>query len=333
MIAWIYQIRNTATNQCYVGSSINIQKRKQRHFFDLEHNKHHNIHLQRAFNKYGAGLFVFEIIQELVVNTESDIRLVEQQYLDTGINLYNIGTQATGGDNLSSHPNKIDIQQRKGESIRQTRSRMTQQERNTKYGHAGDKNGMFGKTHTDEVRQKLSECAKHRVGSSLMASIGKARLGKTNKELYGDEVAALISAKLSKCGRQRTGVLNSFFGKHHTDEFKHTASINRINRYQNMTVWDKLNHPQMKPILIDGVLYLGCSEAAKAIGCTPGNITYKLKSLAYPNYQYITKDEAMEYLQTLSIMKTDDYPLTLNQKSDIIDTSKYFQNDTNASNQ
>lgn len=73
-----------------------------------------------------------------------------------------------------------------------------------------------------------------------------------------------------------------------------------------MTIQDKLDHPQFKPILIDGKLYLAGAEAARAKGCTSANITYKLKSLNHPTYQYITKEDAVMYLQTLSILKSSE---------------------------
>lgn len=318
MIGWIYQIRNIITGQRYIGSTTNLDQRKDRHFTDLHNNKHHNIYLQRSYNKYGQDAFVFEIVVELTVDDVAGIRLVEQQHLTSNTGLYNIGKQATGGDTLSNHPHKKEIQKRKGESIRQTRLAMSEQERSEKYGRHGEHNGMFGKTHTDEVKTKLSQLAKERMvvsqDGSVMGVIGSARKGKTNEQTFGKEKAETISATLSNHGRKRIGEKNPFFGKHHTDEYKQNAAERRKAKHAAMTVWDKLEHPQMKPICIDGILYFGVSEAAKALGCTPGNVTYKLKSSKYPHYRYLTKDEAIQYLQTMSVMKPDDRPIDPNSK-------------------
>jgi hypothetical protein len=37
---------------------------------------------------------------------------------------------------------------------------MTQEERKQKYGRSGEKNGMYGKIHTDEVRKKFQKLIK-----------------------------------------------------------------------------------------------------------------------------------------------------------------------------
>jgi len=58
----VYKIINTVNNKCYIGSSINIRKRKSQHQLRLRNNKHGNIYLQNAWNKYGEDKFVFEII-------------------------------------------------------------------------------------------------------------------------------------------------------------------------------------------------------------------------------------------------------------------------------
>ena len=48
----IYYIENTKTQRRYYGSSFNIEKRLTQHKQDLGKRKHHNIQLQRTYNKY-----------------------------------------------------------------------------------------------------------------------------------------------------------------------------------------------------------------------------------------------------------------------------------------
>ena len=60
----IYKITNQINNKVYIGQADKLDYRKQRHFYQLEQNKHHNEHLQRAFKKYGKYNFMFEIIEE-----------------------------------------------------------------------------------------------------------------------------------------------------------------------------------------------------------------------------------------------------------------------------
>ncbi len=55
----------------YIGKSITIEKRIQRHFQELRKNRHCNQHFQRAFNKYGEDKFstkILEICEENQLN-------------------------------------------------------------------------------------------------------------------------------------------------------------------------------------------------------------------------------------------------------------------------
>ncbi len=59
----IYRIVHVVTGRMYIGSAVNLLRRKRRHFTELRNNKHQNAKLQRAFNKYGEDAFLFEIIE------------------------------------------------------------------------------------------------------------------------------------------------------------------------------------------------------------------------------------------------------------------------------
>jgi group I intron endonuclease len=58
----IYCILNTVNAHRYIGQSVNLTRRKAYHFTALRHNSHKNSHLQHAFNLYGPGAFVFQIL-------------------------------------------------------------------------------------------------------------------------------------------------------------------------------------------------------------------------------------------------------------------------------
>lgn len=63
-ICGVYKITNTANDKIYVGSSKDVHKRWKQHRDALNEDKHGNIHLQYAWNKYGGQHFKFEIIEE-----------------------------------------------------------------------------------------------------------------------------------------------------------------------------------------------------------------------------------------------------------------------------
>jgi group I intron endonuclease len=59
----IYKITNTKNNKIYVGSSLDMKKRREKHFWMLEKGIHDNKFLQSSYNKDGKESFVFEIVE------------------------------------------------------------------------------------------------------------------------------------------------------------------------------------------------------------------------------------------------------------------------------
>ncbi len=62
-IQCIYKITNIVNKKTYIGSAIDFNRRKRRHFNLLRKNSHHSIKLQNSFNKHGENNFIFEIIE------------------------------------------------------------------------------------------------------------------------------------------------------------------------------------------------------------------------------------------------------------------------------
>lgn len=71
----IYRIRNLLTGRIYIGSAVNMHKRFGIHLHQLRNNKHHSRKLQRAWNKGGEDVFVFEVIEFVPVKE----RLLERE--------------------------------------------------------------------------------------------------------------------------------------------------------------------------------------------------------------------------------------------------------------
>lgn len=76
----IYKISNIITNKSYIGSAKNLRKRFSQHLNLLKLGKHHSIHLQNSYNKYGEDNFKYEIIEFC---DEKDLLFREQYYLDS----------------------------------------------------------------------------------------------------------------------------------------------------------------------------------------------------------------------------------------------------------
>lgn len=188
----IYRIKNLVNGKCYYGSSKQIKKRWKTHLNDLKNGKHHNIHLQRSWNKHGEVNFLFEVVEKC---DETILLELEQKYLNSNPE-FNIGIKSSGGDNLTKNPNKEYIIHKITQSVRKRYELMSEDEKKEKHSkpmdknpnwkggtsfkyckcgtkispensscikcrdRSGSKNPFFGKQHTEETKQKLSEVRK-----------------------------------------------------------------------------------------------------------------------------------------------------------------------------
>ena len=88
MSSGIYKITNTINEKCYIGSAVDLHRRKAQHWSVLHRGKHHSKYLQNAFNKYGANAFTFEVLE--YVDDPQVLLPAEQHYLDLLQPEYNI---------------------------------------------------------------------------------------------------------------------------------------------------------------------------------------------------------------------------------------------------
>lgn len=89
----VYKIQSIIKSDWhYIGSAANFKRRKTQHINDLKKGKHHNILLQRHFNKYGINDLEFSIISE--VQDNKNLITIEQVYIDTTNPKFNICKKA-----------------------------------------------------------------------------------------------------------------------------------------------------------------------------------------------------------------------------------------------
>ncbi len=108
---FIYCIKNTTNNKVYIGQSSQItDHRLQEHKSKLRSSCHENIHLQRAWNKYGESAFIFEKLAEtnsLEKLNELEDRFAEQYRATDREFGYNI--RGTGDNRAVSEETKQKI--------------------------------------------------------------------------------------------------------------------------------------------------------------------------------------------------------------------------------
>ena len=250
MNSGIYQIRNIIDNKRYIGSTKNFTKRFNRHKRDMIKG-HWNIKLRRAIEKHNIDNFTFEII-EYVEYCKENILEKENFYIslyDSKRNGYNIG-DASFGDNLSNHPDKIAIKLKISQSLIKLNESLSSDERKAKYGNSGKRNGMFGKSHNAETKRLISDKNK---GKSFNKGIPKS----------GDH-----RNKISQYAKTRIGEKNAFFGKSHSDEAKRLISNKNKGRIPK----------NKKKISIDGVIYEDARKASELLFLKYSTIRYRIKS-------------------------------------------------------
>lgn len=105
----IYIIKNNINDKTYIGSSINIKKRINRHFSDLKFNRHKNIIFQRLYNKHTNNIILSYEILEIC----SSDKLIEREqfYINTYrgvlLNINKIANSRLGLNNSLDHNKKI----------------------------------------------------------------------------------------------------------------------------------------------------------------------------------------------------------------------------------
>lgn len=259
----VYKISNKKSGRFYIGYSTNIERRFCVHRSKLKNGCHDNIFLQRAYDLDGHDAFKFEIIH--LCETEEEAKEIELEYLtDLSIRdmLYNLNFNNSGGDLLTNHPNKEAIREKILKSHAETMDKMSEEERRQKYGKFGERNGMYGKTHTDEIKQKLSE------------------IKKGNTYFKGKTFSEETKKKMSEYRKGKNiGEQNSFFGKHHSEETK-----------QKIREKNKGNIPPTAiEISVDDKIYISITEASRQLNIPTPTILWRLKSKnpKFNNYKYI----------------------------------------------
>lgn len=150
MSSGVYQITNKVNGKFYVGSAVNLVRRKKCHFVDLRRGKHANAKLQRAFNKYGEDAFEWSILE--FVNDASLLIEIEQRFIDSLLPAYNICK--TAGSRLGMAHTE-ESKKKMSDARKGQKNGPHSEETKSKIGAAHK-----GRTFSEETKRKISDARK-----------------------------------------------------------------------------------------------------------------------------------------------------------------------------
>ena len=275
----VYIIVNKINGKFYIGSSIDLRKRKYQHFSNLKNNTHHNMYLQRAWNKHKKENFDFLIVE---VCESEIVQTVEQKHLNYIFEkldnpekvCYNVSRCATGGDIISYHPQREEIIKKIQKTTIKNWNTAEYREKQDSLKLFGKDNPNYGNNWTAEQKEKQSLKAKDFFKKNPDAS---KKISKSKKEWFK---IPENRKKHSDFAKTRTGVKNPFYGRRHTDEVKKQLANKHHGKYfgtQNIIVE------------INGKTYRSAGEAGLALGLPMTTVRWRIRSNnpKFKNYQYV----------------------------------------------
>lgn len=275
MKGYIYVIKNIKNNKFYVGSTLNITKRKHRHFYELKYQRHHSIYLQRAYNKYGKNSFVFMIKKEYHDIPELKLRNIEERYINFCLQyacLYNVSKKACGGDMISYHPNNKEFRELQSRIVKKRYEKRSEKEKiEDSLNMIGEKNPNYGKLWNNDQKLKQSNRLK-----KYYKTHKPPLKGKTFEQIYGLEEAKIKKKNLSLISSERIGKKNGFYGKKHSEETKKILSEKKKGHLPT----------NPKKVEYDGITYCSAKECATQLNISFNTICYRCRKELY-GFKYL----------------------------------------------
>jgi len=192
----IYLITNIQNKKQYVGiTKFSLEERFSQHI-------KRGFLLTEAIQKYGHQKFSIELIEE-VESAERAYEL-EQYYIkerDTKVpNGYNL---TNGGDGIFGWEASEEYRQECSERV--------------KHLHKEKKVGMYGKTHSEETKKKISDASKGNA-YCLGRTLSEETKQKIREKHIGKIVSEETKKKISENHHDISGKNNPMYGKKHSAE-------------------------------------------------------------------------------------------------------------------
>ena len=244
MKSGIYLIKNIINNKVYIGSSVNIDRRWVQHKQDLTSGKHHSIHLQQAWDKYGEQNFKFEIIEE--VQKQEHLISYEQVYLeyyksyegDKGYNICKVAGSPLGLRHSEETKRKMSEAKRKqseetkkkiseahnGKKLsEETKQKLREVNTGKKLSEETKRKiGEASKKMSEETKRKISEiCSGKKRSEETKRKISEAHTGRKLTEEHRNKLSE-AKKNISEQTRRKIGEASKgrWLGRKHSEETK-----------------------------------------------------------------------------------------------------------------
>jgi len=204
MYGVIYKITCLVNGKIYIGKTTRgVKVRWKYHCYNKK-----TTHLYYAIKKHGKENFKIEILcccySEIELNNK-EIELIAQFDCRNREIGYNI---LPGGEGFGSKENNVWFGKKHSDETKQKLSELNKGENNPMFGRTGENNPLFEKPRSDETKKKLSIA----MSGENNPNFGKPLSEETKKKISIGNIGL------------KAGANHPMFGKHHSDETKNKMS-------------------------------------------------------------------------------------------------------------
>jgi group I intron endonuclease len=192
----IYEIKNTVNGKWYRGQTIDdFDSRWNKHLYKLNTGTHYNVHLQKAWNKYGEGAFEFSVLSRCAPDFCNEL---EEYWIGEDFN------------NPAVSYNKMAGGGARGAASEESKKRMSEAKKGKNKGKLSHR---FGKRHSEETKKKISATKKGKCKGEENSFYGKNHstesLNKMSEAKKGKKYSEETKNKMSEAKKGKYKGANS----------------------------------------------------------------------------------------------------------------------------
>lgn len=277
---WCVYIIKYVEGFFYIGHTGNVKKRLRAHNGLLRNGKHFNIKWQRLYNN--GELTEYNVETLPCSSKDKAYELENNLIVKNKINPFMLNISVFT-DTLSKHPDKKGIIRKRQISQRKVLEKLSKEDLKRIYGKPGEKNGMYGRSHTAEVKERLRK-------------LNTGKISKLRGTKYSDEKRERYKEAIRNKRRSYKGEGNPFYGKRHSEELM--IQIHK-SRMKIVTHPDYI-HPLNKKASINGTVYKSASHAARDLNMSHVTVSHRCKSKnpKFKDWYYV--NECPEHIESIS---------------------------------